>query len=66
MPKLTYKTEADVIAAALKIMERRAAGYNDRYILSSPEAVKRYLVTKLATQEHETFELIMLDNQNGY
>jgi DNA repair protein RadC len=54
-------TEDEVIAAALRILERRVRG---GACLASPQAVREYLRLRLGTREREVFMAVWLDAQH--
>ncbi|EPC4037693.1 TPA: JAB domain-containing protein, partial [Aeromonas salmonicida subsp. salmonicida] len=53
--------EKRIIALAHSIIARRFTRLDS---LNSPEMVVEYLKTRFATLEHETFAMILLDNQH--
>ncbi|MCK0187651.1 DNA repair protein RadC [Aeromonas hydrophila] len=53
--------EKQIIALAHSIIARRFTRLD---LLSSPEMVVEFLTTRFATHEHETFAMILLDNQH--
>lgn len=54
-------TEDEVIAAALRILERRLRAGD---CLGSPQAVREYLRLRLGAREHEVFMAVWLDAQH--
>jgi DNA repair protein RadC len=54
-------SDSAVIEASLAILARRVARGS---VLSSPSAVKHFLVTRLADLEHEIFGVILLDTRH--
>jgi DNA repair protein RadC len=57
-----YRTEDNVITAALSLLASRMAGSRD--LMTSPETVRSYLRLNLASLPHEEFWVLFLDAQN--
>ncbi len=60
---LSQAQEDSIIEAALRILSTRIRTYSNN--LTSPDAVKAYLRLHLATQEHESFGVLMLTSQHA-
>lgn len=60
--KYRYANQAEVIKAALSIMEKRAARYTQSFTKVSD--VKEYAFLELANEEREHFLVMFLDNQH--
>lgn len=58
-----FKTQADVILAALQIMETRAKRYAGSS-MSSVATSAAYFQMRIGALEHETFSVVYLDNQH--
>lgn len=58
-----FTSKKAVIEAACSFIEERAKRYAT-LTLTSPQAVKRYLMLQLQDLEHEVFLAVFLDNQN--
>lgn len=54
-------TECEILDMAIKLTKRRFA---KRRAFTSPRDVKAYLVVKLARLEHETFNIMFLNNKH--
>ena len=54
-------TDDDVIAAALRILEKRIRAGD---CLASPQAVREYLRLRIGDREREVFVVVMLDAQH--
>jgi DNA repair protein RadC len=57
-----YSTADEVITAARSIMESMMVQRD--VVLTSPDLVRQYLMTRLCREEHEVFCVLFLDNQN--
>lgn len=59
-----FKTDDDLIHAALNILESRIAYSTGIEAITSPDAAKDYLMLRLAGGERETFATLYLDNRH--
>lgn len=62
MEHFVFKTENDVIEAAVRFMEARARYHTEA--LTSPDATKRLLRLRTGDKEREVFSVLFLDAQH--
>ena len=57
-----FVTENEIIRSAKVLLKKRLA--NDNAVLTSPGAVKDFLIMEYAAKEHECFVVLFLNNQH--